>query len=216
MLTGAAALFESLSVFSEALHIWQLCKTPLFLGSALFGAWGVACYVGLILLKTDPIHLQIGGHPPADVALSLSAFVLAQALRVEAPRTTEMSGAHQTPGDRESYYGKGLRMLEVVIYRRLVDRMPDNEVRLLCRRGLVAAYDPSAMLGEYRTWALNLTDRVRSQRLLDWSRSVFEAKLRADSQKVDSLVQSLILGDLPMAKTLAKRRAPTIVYHRAL
>lgn len=185
-------------------------------GSALFGLWGIGCYLVLLILRADPIQLQLAGHPPPDVALAFAAFGVAQTGRIEAAHRTVMSGTPQFGGERESYYAKGLRWLQALVYRRLVGSMADNEARLLVRRGLAVAYDVHAMMAEYRTWVLNHSDQARAHVLLDWSKSVYNSKLRTEAQKLDMLIQSLIHDDLEMAKALAKRRAPAIIYRRAL
>ncbi len=81
---------------------------------------------------------------------------------------------------------------------------------------MTVAYDFHAMMGAFRTWALSVADHAQGRRLVDWANTVYEARLRADAQKVDVLAQRIIREDLDMAKTLSKLRAPTIVHQRAL
>jgi len=203
-------------MFTDAPAVWRLCKYRILGGATLVGLIGAACY-GVLVALQYPAQVSWAGKAPHELVLAILATGLLQTLgRVEGPKKTRINGSPDIPGDRESFYAKLTRWIHVHIYRKLLRGLPDGDAATLVLRGLAAAYDLEAMLGEFENWASQLPNQSRRDELLVWAGTVSVTHSFGEGKKRDTLLRRLVLEDLPKARSLAEQRATAIIDQRAL
>jgi hypothetical protein len=211
-----AGTFETAHIFlTDAVGVWQYCRRPILANLGLFFVVGAAAYSILYLVR--PVAtLQIGGRSVGTAALVVTTLVLVQAARVEAPLKTSIDGSPSPHRERESYYGKGIRIRRVVMYRRLIQKMPnDAKLASLVFCGLSSVYGLDEISSRFEVW-LEMQQPPQYEELQKFLRSTRGAKWRSEASKAEILIRRLLASSLEHASYLAKVRATAIIDRRAL
>lgn len=216
LLLGLAGTFETTYIFlTDAVDVLRHCRRPILANLGIFFVVGAAAYSILYLVR--PVAaLQIGGKPVGTAALVVTTLVLVQAARIEAPLKTSIAGSSSPGRDRESYYGKGIRVRRAVMYRRLVRNMPnDAKLGSLLFCGLLGAYQLDEIASRFQLWLEK--DRPPDYvELQEFIRSTLSAKRRTEASKTEILVRRLVASGLDQARYLAEVRATAIIDRCAL
>jgi hypothetical protein len=215
ILIGTIASFEALNTFRDASRLLRCCWWVVAYSFLAFAAFGFFAYT-VVLAAAESGFLELGGGKPSELTLIPVALAFAQFGRIEAPAKSEILGSVMTASDRESYYGKGLRMFRSSIYRRWLQCSGHNRRSLddIVMAGLVAAFLVDEVANTFDLWIDDDGSPETEKRKAFRNATLKSTKITDDAKK-RILLKPIIRSDQAFAIQLACRRASAIVDQQA-
>jgi hypothetical protein len=208
---GGVGLFESAYPLAlKCPDVLKVSRKALLRGFLGFAAYG-AGWFGVLLAVKYPTQLQFGGHPPPDLGVGLFTIAAAQTGRIEGPRAAQILGSPRPAADRESFYAKGVRYVQVRLYVQMLRKTQHPALRLAM--GLNAVYDYTTLATQFETWAT--TESTEPEVDVPFYEGTRDSTQFSDEAKRNTLILQLIARSQHTAIFLAEQRAAGIIDRRA-